>query len=71
MKLSTLNYIYELLKENEARTRTAMQLAYETRNQAEDEEAENLETLINLHRIARQNWLEALEAKEDFEDQEW
>lgn len=71
MKLSTLNYIHEVLVEKEKATRSAKKLVYDARNKAEDEGADNYKGLCEAYERARDSLDKAYDALKDFEDQEW
>ena len=71
MKLNTLNYIHNLLIEREKATETAMHMTYKAYCEADDKNADNAEYLHEAYKRARELWLEAQEAKEDFESKEW
>ena len=71
MKLKTVNYIHNLLVENERTTREARNMAREIKSKAKEENAENYETLKEVYDRAFDSWKDASRALEDFEDQEW
>ena len=71
MKLKTLNCIHDLLVENEAKTMKAKQMTYEALCKAEEDGAENCESLRVAHDRMRKAYNEALDARQDFEEQEW
>lgn len=71
MKLSTLNYIHEVLVEEEKATRGAKKLLYDARNKAEDEGADNYKDLCEAYDRAKVSWNKAYDALEDFESQVW
>ena len=71
MKLATLNYIHGILQDTADAKSRALEMVRDTFHKAEEEEAPNLETLRELYTTARQSEWDALEALEDFENQEW
>lgn len=71
MTLATLNYIHALLKHEEEAQRNAKQLANQSLEKAEQEEASNTADLRELLRKVRASWDEANTALRDFEAQEW
>ena len=71
MKLKTLNYIHQLLIENEAKTCKAKEITREALIRAEEEEAANCESLQKSYDNMRMAYNEALEARMDFEEQDW
>lgn len=71
MTLATLNYIHSLLKHEEETRRNAKKLAFQSRDQAEAEGADNIPTLQELVKKTRESWNEADSALRDFEAQEW
>lgn len=71
MKLKTLNYIHNLLLENEAKTLKAKQMTYEALCKAEEDGADNFESLRQVYDRMRQAYNEAFDARVDFEEKEW
>ena len=71
MNFKTLNYIHQLLVEQEARCRKAYEIARDARNEAEDNDAENVEALRAVCEKVRGSWDEAMDALRSFEDKEW
>ncbi len=71
MTLATLNYIHSLLEHEEKTRRNAKKLAVQSRDQAEEEGADNVPALRELVEKARASWSEANNALRDFEAQEW
>ncbi len=71
MTLATLNYIHSLLEHEEETRRNAKKLAVQSRDQAEEEGADNVPALRDLVEKARESWNEASNALRDFEAQEW
>lgn len=71
MKLTTLNYIHELLLNDEKAKREAKHLIYTERNKAEDEGADNYEALCEAYGRARKSWDDSYDALRDFEEHEW
>ncbi len=71
MTLATLNYIHSLLEHEEKTRRNARKLAVRSRDQAEEEGADNVPALRDLVEKARESWNEASDALRDFEAQDW
>lgn len=71
MTLATLNYIHALLKHEEETQRNAKKLAYQSREKAESEGADNIAAVRELAEKVRASWNEAEAALRDFEAQEW
>ena len=71
MKLATLNHIHDLLIHEVEVTQKAKHIAYVARNDAEDNEAPNVEDLRAVYENARESWRAAADALEDFERQDW
>lgn len=71
MTLATLNYIHSLLEHEEETRRTAKKLAVQSRDQAEEEGADNVPALREMVEKTRASWNEANNALRDFEAQEW
>lgn len=71
MTLATLNYIHSLLEHEEETRRNAKKLAVQSRDQAEEEGADNVPALRDLVEKARASWKDANKALRDFEAQEW
>ncbi len=71
MTLATLNYIHSLLEHEEEIRRNAKKLAAQSRNQAEEEGADNVPALRDMVEKTRASWNEANNALRDFEAQEW
>ncbi len=71
MTLATLNYIHSLLEHEEETRRNAKKLAVQSRDQAEEEGADNVPALRELVEKTRASWSEANNALRDFEAQEW
>ncbi len=71
MTLATLNYIHSLLEHEEETRRNAKKLAVQSRDQAEEEGADNDPALRDLVEKARASWNEANNALRDFEAKEW
>ncbi len=71
MTLATLNYIHSLLEHEEETRRNAKKLAVQSRDQAEEEGADNVPALRDLVEKARESWNEASDALRDFEAQDW
>lgn len=71
MTLATLNYIHSLLEHEEETRRNAKKLAVQSRDQAEEEGADNVPVLRELVEKTRASWSEANNALRDFEAQEW
>lgn len=71
MTLATLNYIHSLLEHEEETRRNAKKLAVQSRDQAEEEGADNVPALRELVEKTRASWSEANNALHDFEAQEW
>ena len=71
MKLKTLNYIHNMLTENEKKHRNAMDIVYERRNLAEEGNTDNYQSLCELYVKVKNSWIEADEALADFESKEW
>ncbi len=71
MTLATLNYIHSLLEHEEKTRRNARKLAVRSRDQAEEEGADNVPALRDLVEKAWESWNEASDALRDFEAQDW
>lgn len=71
MTIKTLTYIHQLLIDDVARCRRANEIATDARNRAEDEEADNLQTLEEARKKTWEHLRKATNALEDFEAQEW
>ena len=71
MKLTTLNYIHELLVHNEKATLEAKRLVYDARRKAKEEEADNYEYLCECCSKSKESWDKAYEVLKDFEEHEW
>lgn len=71
MTIKTLTYIHQLLIDDVARCRQANRIATDARNRAEDEEADNLQTLEDVRKKAWEHLSKAVDALADFEAQEW
>ena len=71
MKLKTINYIHNLLIDNERITREAKNMARNIKEKAKEENAENYETLKEVYYRAFDSWKDASMALEDFDNQEW
>ncbi len=71
MTLATLNYIHSLLEHEKETRRNAKKLAVQSRDQAEEEGADNVPALRELVEKARASWSEANNALRDFEAKEW
>lgn len=71
MKITTLEYIHELLQHDVQVHEKAMKLARTDRNKAEDEESDNLKTFEELYQKCWASLRKAENALQDFEDQEW
>ena len=71
MTLATLNFIHSVLEHEEEARKNAKKLAYQARNQAEEEGAENLSALRETAERAWKSWSAASDALHDFEAQEW
>ena len=71
MKLSTLNYIHELLTENVASETKAFEIVRDAFHTAEEDEASNLEELREMYGKVRKSKWDAIEALNDFESKEW
>ena len=71
MKLTTVNYIHNLLIENKKITHEAKQIASKAMRKAKEENAENYGALKEVHVRAFNTWQDASNVLEDFENQEW
>ena len=71
MTIKNLTYIHQLLIENEATRKAALNIVRDARNQAEDNEAANLLDLQRAYEKAWRAYNDALNARTDFEDKEW
>lgn len=71
MKLTTLNYIHEVLQHNVVTKRTVRRTAYDAWRKAENDGADNADFFLDGKNMAYQAWRTALQALEDFEAQEW
>ena len=71
MTIKTLTYIHRLLIEDEAKRHKAKELAREARNEAEEKDLDNLPDLEDLYEVTREHWIEAHNARVEFEAREW
>lgn len=71
MWIQTLNYIHELLINNENETKKAKYLTYKARNKAEDEGTDNYKELCELYEKEKESWNKAYDVLKDFEEHEW
>lgn len=71
MTLSTLNYIRDLLEENERKTRKAYELAEEAWNNAVKTDACNEYALLSMRDKVHATWSQAWDAWQEFENHEW
>ena len=71
MKITTLEYIHELLQHDVQVREKAMRLARDNRNKAEDEESNNLDTFEELYQKCWDSLKKSKNALQDFEGQEW
>lgn len=71
MKIKTLSYIHNLLKEEAEKRKEEYLIAATAKKNATDEELENDPSIEAAYKVARNKWNEADNALSDFEDQEW
>lgn len=71
MTIKTINYVHDLLIENESKAKFALKITRESRDHAREIEAYNLETLEDLYKKAFGEWRDALAALQEFEEKEW
>lgn len=71
MTIKTLTYIHQLLIENEAKHHNAKELARKARNEAEEKDLDNLPDMEDIYQITRGEWIDAHNARTEFEAREW
>ena len=71
MTIKTLTYIHNLLKEDVKVQANAKNYIRDIANKAAEEEAPNAQYLSSQQQKALHKYLEACNALEDFEKQEW
>ena len=68
MTVKTLTYIHQLLIEDEARRRKAMEIARKAYREAEDTDADNLPDLEDIYQVTRECWNKSHCALAEFEN---
>ena len=71
MTIKTLEFIHNLLQEEAYKRQEALNWIAERRNEAEENNAPNLETLKTKTVVAREKYFAASNALEAFESEEW
>lgn len=71
MKITTLEYIHELLQQDVQVHKKAVDLARTNKNKAEEEDADNLKTFEELYQKCWASLRKAENALQDFEEREW
>lgn len=71
MTIKTLTYIHNLLIENEKKTMGARKTVSQALKKAEEENADNIETLKRVNEETFRAWSKAFDSLKDFEAQEW
>lgn len=70
MKLQTLNYIHELLIENEKKAQDAKSAAWSALKQANKNESD-YNKLLEKSDYTREEWIKARTVLNEFEKQDW
>ena len=71
MTVKTLTYIHRLLIENEDKLHKAKELARKARNEAEEKDLDTLPDMEDIYEVTREKWLDAHNARVEFEAREW